>query len=105
MSINSVASREKSSTESSSSTEEMEEEELDKDELERYNVSLARVLKMNNPEWPHMVVGSISSILVGASFPIFAVIFGEIFGVSTINAFYIKYVISIKKYSGKIQNV
>lgn len=43
---------------------------------------MSRILKMNSPEWPYLLVGSISAIIVGASFPVFAIIFGEIYGVS-----------------------
>uniref|UniRef100_W8B7Y6 ABC-type xenobiotic transporter n=1 Tax=Ceratitis capitata TaxID=7213 RepID=W8B7Y6_CERCA len=40
--------------------------------------SLWPILKMNKPEWPHLVSGIISSVIMGCAMPIFAVLFGEI---------------------------
>ncbi|XP_066999667.2 multidrug resistance protein homolog 49 [Anabrus simplex] len=56
-------------------TEVVPEEEGD------YEVSMVRILGMNKPEWPYILVGCIASGLVGATFPMFAVLFGEVYGV------------------------
>lgn len=37
---------------------------------------------MNAPEWEYILVGCIASIVMGCSMPAFAVIFGDIIGVS-----------------------
>lgn len=39
-------------------------------------------MKLNSPEWVYLLIGSIAAILVGASFPAFAMLFGETYGVS-----------------------
>ncbi len=39
-----------------------------------------RVLKTNSPEWPYIVVGLISSIIMGASMPVYAILFGDVSG-------------------------
>lgn len=44
------------------------------------DVSLTRIFKMSTPEWPHILTGSITSIIMGCAFPLFAVIFGDILG-------------------------
>lgn len=43
-----------------------------------------RILKLNAAEWKYLVAGGISAIIVGASLPIFAVLFAEFYGVSSI---------------------
>lgn len=45
--------------------------------------SFIRIMKLNSKEWPYILLGSISSILLGATYPAFAIIFGNIFGVNT----------------------
>lgn len=67
---------EESTTEISENAESESEEEIMK------KGSLTRILKLNGPEWPYLLVGSIAALVVGASFPIVAVIFGDVFGVS-----------------------
>jgi hypothetical protein len=44
---------------------------------------------MNTPEWVYICVGCISSIAMGCSMPAFAVIFGDIMGVSTLGYLYV----------------
>ena len=51
-------------------------------EKEDYNISTFRLLKMNAKEWPIILCGCLAAIVVGASFPAFAVLFGEMYGVS-----------------------
>lgn len=48
---------------------------------------MMRIFRLNSPEWFYIMVGSISAVMMGATFPVFAIIFGEFYGVS----FYIKY--------------
>nr|CAD7261440.1 unnamed protein product [Timema shepardi] len=44
--------------------------------------SMMEVLRLNKQEWPYIMIGCICSIIMGCAFPIFAVLFGEILGVS-----------------------
>lgn len=53
---------------------------------------LSRLLKLNKPELPHFIVGFISSIAIGITFSLFAIIFGELFDVN-INELFLKYTI------------
>lgn len=47
-----------------------------------YWKSFKRILRIAKPEWFYLVVGILSAIFTGASFSIFAVLFGEFYGVS-----------------------
>lgn len=47
-----------------------------------YPVSLTRLLKINSPEWFYILIGCIAAVFVGASFPTFAILFGEFYGVN-----------------------
>lgn len=47
---------------------------------EKYNAPLGRLLNLNSPEWLYLILGSLSAAIVGASFPVFAVLFGGIYG-------------------------
>ena len=38
------------------------------------------ILKMNSPEWPLMLVGTLASAAMGALMPVFAFLFGEMLG-------------------------
>ena len=38
------------------------------------------ILKMNGPEWPLMVVGTLASAAMGSLMPVFAFLFGEMLG-------------------------
>lgn len=49
---------------------------------EKYNISVCQLMKLNAPEWRYILVGCIASVLHGATFPIWAVLFGDFFGVS-----------------------
>lgn len=40
------------------------------------------VLKLNKPEWPHIAIGCLASIIIGAALPIYSIIFGNVVGVS-----------------------
>ncbi|KAM3968871.1 LOW QUALITY PROTEIN: multidrug resistance protein homolog 49-like [Aphomia sociella] len=61
-----------------------EEEEMDKEE-EVKPVSDWQLLKLNGPEWPLILVGSISAFLQGACFPVFALLFGYASGIFVYN--------------------
>lgn len=41
-----------------------------------------RILKLNAPEWPYMVVGSVGAAVNGAVTPLYAFLFSQILGVS-----------------------
>ena len=51
-----------------------EEEELPK-------IQITRLLKRNSPEWFYISIGCISSFLMGATMPIFSILFGDVLGV------------------------
>lgn len=73
-------------SESSDEDEESEDECCKKvEEKEDYKISTFRLLKMNAKEWPLILVGCLAAIVVGASFPAFAVLFGEMYGVSVLS--------------------
>lgn len=57
----------------------------DKDDEKLQNLSLWDIVKLNNAEWPQIVLGCLSSFVLGATMPIFAILFGEIIGVSKQN--------------------
>lgn len=69
------------SSDESENEEDDAQEEPEKDE-EIYPVSVLRLLKLNSPEWPYILIGCISAIIAGASLPAFAILFGEFYGVS-----------------------
>ena len=41
-------------------------------------VDQIRILKTNSPEWVYLLVGGIASAIVGASMPVYAILFGEV---------------------------
>jgi len=43
-------------------------------------VSIRRLLALNKPEWPYMLLGTIMAIFQGAILPFYAIIFGEFLG-------------------------
>ncbi|XP_078320541.1 ATP-dependent translocase ABCB1-like isoform X1 [Crassostrea virginica] len=56
-----------------------EEKDKKKDEEEE-QAGLGRILKMNAPEWPFILFGSLGAIINGGAQPAFAIIFSEILG-------------------------
>jgi len=56
-----------------------EEEEEDEDQIPE--VGMGRILKMNRPEWPYILGGTIAAALNGAVQPAFAIIFSKIIAV------------------------
>lgn len=56
----------------------------DEDEEEKLkNLSLWDIVKLNNEELPQILLGCLASFVMGATMPIFAILFGEIIGVCT----------------------
>lgn len=51
------------------------------DEEINANLSLWDIVKLNHAEWPQIFWGCLASFVMGATMPIFAVLFGEIIGV------------------------
>nr|CAD7429698.1 unnamed protein product [Timema monikensis] len=45
--------------------------------------SMMEVLRHNKPEWLYILIGSMCSIVMGASMPVFAILFGDILGIYT----------------------
>ncbi len=41
---------------------------------------VVKILKLNGPEWPWIVLGAINSVIYGASQPLFALLFAKIYG-------------------------
>lgn len=56
-------------------------EDVDVTEEDKKKVSFSYLMKLNSKEWPYILTGVISSFVVGASFPIFAILFGEMYGI------------------------
>ena len=54
---------------------------LRKQDENNKNISFWRVMKENLQEWPYILVGSFCSIIMGASMPVYAILFGEVLGV------------------------
>ncbi|KPP77229.1 multidrug resistance protein 1-like, partial [Scleropages formosus] len=53
----------------------------DMNEEQLPDVSFSKILALNKPEWPYLVVGTIASIIGGAVYPCVAIIFAKIIGV------------------------
>lgn len=90
---NSKAKRKESYVPSvNSSSEDEAESDLESDlveeeitEEDKKKVSIINLMKMNSKEWPYIVTGTIASCIVGASFPAFAVLFGEMYGILSLD--------------------
>ncbi|XP_015603415.1 multidrug resistance protein homolog 49 isoform X2 [Cephus cinctus] len=57
---------------------EASEEELEEYE-KPYDAPMMRIFGLNKPEWPFNLIGCVAAATVGASFPAFAVLFGEVY--------------------------
>lgn len=57
-----------------------EDDENGTNEPLKYKMLLGRILKLSRPEIPFMIIGGLAAILAGASYPAFAVLFGEVYG-------------------------
>ncbi|XP_030388009.1 ATP-dependent translocase ABCB1 [Scaptodrosophila lebanonensis] len=55
-----------------------EEEKLKKVKSKEKSSPMKSVMRMNQPEWPQITIGCISSIIMGCAMPVFAVLFGSI---------------------------
>lgn len=42
---------------------------------------MGRILKIAKPEIPFLIIGCLGALLAGASYPAFAILFGDIYGV------------------------
>lgn len=63
-----------------SDSESDDDENIEKKEKHE-KISTLGIIKMNSKEWPYISIGTLASCLVGASFPAFAVLFGEMYGI------------------------
>ncbi|XP_037828263.1 ATP-dependent translocase ABCB1 [Lucilia sericata] len=53
-------------------------EEVIESKEEKSTFSIFNILKMNRDEWPQILCGCVSSVIMGAAMPLFAVLFGSI---------------------------
>jgi ATP-binding cassette subfamily B (MDR/TAP) protein 1 len=74
-SVKSITSSE-DEDESDSDSEDFEK----KDDSDLAKISTWRLMKLNTKEWPFILFGCIAAVVVGSSFPAFAVLFGEMYG-------------------------
>lgn len=44
-------------------------------------MSTWQLLKLNSKEWPLLLGGGVASLLIGATMPIFALLFSKLYGV------------------------
>ena len=44
-------------------------------------VDSLRVMRMNLPEWPYILLGLLGSVVMGGAMPVYAILFGEVLGV------------------------
>lgn len=81
----SVRSEMSSDDESDSDIDDNESVEDEITEEDKKKVSTIGLMKMNSKEWPYIITGTIASCIVGASFPAFAVLFGEMYGILSLD--------------------
>lgn len=48
------------------------------DDEELPKVDGLRILKTNSPEWFYILLGAVASVIMGASMPVYATLFGEV---------------------------
>lgn len=59
-----------------------DEAKTEKEDLKiNYFQVTKRILLLNRSEWFSMIVATLSAFFIGASFPIFAILFAEFYGV------------------------
>lgn len=51
-------------------------------DLKENKASMLRILGLNKPEWPYVLLGSLASFAMGCTAPVCAIFFGELYGVS-----------------------
>ena len=56
------------------------DQEKDGEGTDEGDVGMIRIMKVNSPEWPHVLCGILASVVVGAWIPVYAVLFGEVLG-------------------------
>lgn len=72
-------------------------------ERANYWATFKRIVKLAKPEWLHLFIAFLSSVAIGASFPIFAILFGDFYGVSSwINISFTKLRIQICQSTGLV---
>ncbi|PSN32510.1 hypothetical protein C0J52_16611 [Blattella germanica] len=54
-------------------------------EEEQYDAPLSRIMALNKPEWSFILVGCLSAAAVGCALPLFAILFGEVYGMHLFN--------------------
>ncbi|XP_005191448.1 multidrug resistance protein homolog 49 isoform X2 [Musca domestica] len=50
-------------------------------DVEKYKISFSQLMRLNAPEWKFLLIGCVAACLHGATFPIWAVFFGDFFGI------------------------
>lgn len=53
----------------------------EEDDGEKYEAPITRIMALNKPEWAQIATGCLATLIVGATLPFFAVLFGEVYGV------------------------
>lgn len=66
------------STAPNSIPEEKKEDENEADEKDPPNVSFFKLFKLNQSEWPYILVGTLASLINGAGHPMFCIFFAKI---------------------------
>ncbi|CAD7078234.1 unnamed protein product [Hermetia illucens] len=79
------SSSEDDDLEKDSSSQASGTEDADVANGKKYKVSLTRLFKLNAPEWKFIVIGCLAAIMHGSTHPAFAVIFGEFYGILSID--------------------
>lgn len=67
---------------SSSSTDDEKSEDGDETEHVKYWENFKRILILVKPDWMILALAVLSSFIIGSSFPLFSVVFAEVYGVS-----------------------
>uniref|UniRef100_A0A9J7ZZR1 ABC-type xenobiotic transporter n=1 Tax=Cyprinus carpio carpio TaxID=630221 RepID=A0A9J7ZZR1_CYPCA len=78
-------SERRSSRKKSSAKKKSKKSKKDKKVQEKENVSeipFTKILALNKPEWPYLLVGTLASLVGGAVYPCVAILFAKIVGVS-----------------------
>nr|XP_006814547.1 PREDICTED: LOW QUALITY PROTEIN: multidrug resistance protein 2-like [Saccoglossus kowalevskii] len=77
----SASIRKRKRTSSFNSNASDKSDDSDEEEVDIPDVSMKRILKMNAPEWPYILCGTLAAAVNGACQPVFAVIFSKIVAV------------------------
>lgn len=60
----------------------LKDKDIPVEEEEVEPAPVRRILKFNAPEWPYMLVGTVSAAVNGTVTPVYAFLFSQILGVS-----------------------